>query len=151
HTATAMLVITTLLVGRHEVLGGRLTAGWVVGALSLINMLGAALRDLVHAMELWVPGRVARQRIQRVLDEPVRRSAADESDSLLSPDGHLEIANFIIEGLIQAANLTANVGDRILLEGPGGSGKSSFIAALAGLVEPSSGNVSFQGRSLAEL
>jgi ABC-type bacteriocin/lantibiotic exporter with double-glycine peptidase domain len=151
HAATAILVIATLFVGRHEVIAGRLSAGWVVGTLSLVSLLGAALRDLVHAMELWVPGRVARQRIQRILDEPLRRSGTEEFLPASAPNGYLEITNFSLVGLLEPTILCAEAGDRILLEGPGGSGKSSFIAAVAGLLDPATGQVSFQGRSLAEL
>lgn len=150
HAATAILVIATLFVGRHEVIAGRLSAGWVVGTLSLVSLLGAALRDLVHAMELWVPGRVARQRIQRILDEPLRRAGTAEFLPA-SPTGYFEIINFSLDGLLEPTSLSAEAGDRILLEGPGGSGKSSFIAALAGLLDPATGQVSFKGRSLAEL
>lgn len=151
HAATAILVITTLFVGRHEVMAGRLSAGWVVGTLSLVNLLGAALRDLVHALELWVPGQVARQRIQRILDEPLRRANIGEIPRSPARNGFIAITNFALEGLLEPTDLSAELGDRILLQGPSGSGKSSFIAAVAGLVDPSAGQVSFQGRQLADL
>lgn len=151
HAATAILVITTLFVGRHEVMAGRLSAGWVVGTLSLVNLLGAALRDLVHAMELWVPGRIARQRIQRILDEPLRRAGMEAFAPTTALNGYVDITNFSLDGLLESTSLSAEAGDRILLEGPGGCGKSSFIAALAGLLDPAAGQVSFEGRSLTEL
>lgn len=151
HGATALLVITTLFVGQHEVLAGRLSAGWVVGTLSLVNLLGAALRDLVHAMELWIPGQIARQRIQRILDEPIRRANRGELASKSALNGYFDITNFSLDGLLEPTSLTAEAGDRILLEGPGGSGKSSFIAAMAGLLDPAAGQVLFEGRPLAEL
>jgi ABC-type multidrug transport system fused ATPase/permease subunit len=151
HGATALLVITTLFVGQHEVLAGRLSAGWVVGTLSLVNLLGAALRDLVHAMELWIPGQIARQRIQRILDEPIRRANRGELASTSALNGYFDITNFSLDGLLEPTSLTAEAGDRILLEGPGGSGKSSFIAAMAGLLDPAAGQVLFEGRPLAEL
>jgi ABC-type bacteriocin/lantibiotic exporter with double-glycine peptidase domain len=151
HAATALLVITTLIVGRHEVTDGRLTAGWVVGTLSLVNLLGVALRDLVHAMELWIPGRVAQQRIQGILDEPVRKGKDGDPETADLPDDHLQIVDFALPGLLEKTSLTASAGDRILLEGPGGSGKSSFMAALAGLIDPVAGHVSYQGIALSNL
>lgn len=151
HAVTAILVIATLLVGRHEVMVGHLTAGWVVGTLSLVNLLGLGLRDLVHAMELWVPGQVAKQRIETILDEPVRRGKDLESELTEFQESQLEIAGYAIDGLLVETDLSANAGDRILLEGPAGSGKSSFIAALSGLVDPSAGQVNFQGQALSRL
>ena len=43
------------------------------------------------------------------------------------------------------------LGERVALIGPSGAGKSSLIHTAAGIVEPTSGEVSVLGRSLAEL
>jgi len=42
----------------------------------------------------------------------------------------------------------ANAGDRILIQGPSGHGKSTFLKVLTGLINPSNGTVKFDDKSL---
>lgn len=48
-------------------------------------------------------------------------------------------------------NLTVNQGDWLTLIGPSGSGKSSLLKLLAGLISPTSGSISFDGKDLEDL
>lgn len=45
--------------------------------------------------------------------------------------------------VINAASLSLSAGDRALIEGPSGEGKSTLLKIIAGLVKPSSGTVAF--------
>lgn len=51
--------------------------------------------------------------------------------------------------IVEDASLTIAVGDRILLTGPSGGGKSTLAALLAGLETPSSGGLRLRGLNLA--
>lgn len=50
------------------------------------------------------------------------------------------------------SDLTLSIrrGERILVTGPNGSGKSTFAWLLAGLIEPTSGEATFEGRPLSD-
>lgn len=53
--------------------------------------------------------------------------------------------------ILSAIDLSVNAGEAVAVLGPSGSGKSTLLGLLAGLDQPSSGEVSLLGRSLANL
>jgi len=71
-------------------------------------------------------------------------------------DGLLEARNVTKHydgGRIQAlrgVNLKINAGEFVAITGPSGSGKSTLLHLLGGLDQPTSGEVLFRGRNLAD-
>ena len=53
--------------------------------------------------------------------------------------------------ILQDINFTVNAGERIAITGTSGSGKSTLLHLLGGLDEPTSGDISITGQSLASL
>ena len=53
--------------------------------------------------------------------------------------------------ILQDINFTVNTGERIAITGTSGSGKSTLLHLLGGLDEPTSGDISITGQSLASL
>jgi putative spermidine/putrescine transport system ATP-binding protein len=52
---------------------------------------------------------------------------------------------------LERADLTVHAGELVALLGPSGSGKSTLLAAVAGMLEPTSGRVTLGGRDLLAL
>ena len=67
----------------------------------------------------------------------------------------IEIKNikkdFVSRPALGSVNLTINKGEFICLLGPSGCGKSTLINILAGLLEPSSGEIYFDNKSSNEI
>ncbi len=59
--------------------------------------------------------------------------------------------NFVSRPALGSVNLTINKGEFICLLGPSGCGKSTLINILAGLLEPSSGEIYFDNKSSNEI
>jgi putative ABC transport system ATP-binding protein len=57
----------------------------------------------------------------------------------------------IVINAVQGVDLRIEPGQFVALEGPSGSGKTTLLQLLGALDRPSSGNVFFEGRNLAEL
>ena len=50
----------------------------------------------------------------------------------------------------KVSSFSLSAKEKLLIKGPSGSGKTTFLHLLAGLYRPSSGSVSWDGKSLAE-
>jgi phospholipid/cholesterol/gamma-HCH transport system ATP-binding protein len=55
------------------------------------------------------------------------------------------------ETLLAGVNLTILAGETLVLIGPSGHGKSTLLKLIAGLIEPSSGDVLIEGRSFSSM
>lgn len=53
--------------------------------------------------------------------------------------------------LLAPVSLQLNQGEFVLLTGPSGSGKSTLLKIIASLLEPTTGDIQFKGRSIHEL
>jgi putative ABC transport system ATP-binding protein len=52
---------------------------------------------------------------------------------------------------VRNINLSVKKGELLLLLGPSGSGKTTLLTLIAGLLEPTSGNVSLYGKNISEM
>ena len=151
HFATLMLVLATLFAGASEVSAGRLAPGEVVAALSIVGLLGGAIRDLGRAFELWHPARVARERIVRRLSQPVRQQSESQPQGRHTVRKGLVFSSFGAAGYLNDISLSVAEGDIALIEGPSGAGKSLLLGAVAQLADDVTGEVLFRGKVLGSL
>ncbi|MEU8621237.1 ABC transporter ATP-binding protein [Streptomyces sp. NPDC048623] len=53
--------------------------------------------------------------------------------------------------VLSEVDVTVGEGEKVALVGPSGSGKTTLLYCLAGLIQPSSGRISFQGKDLGAI
>jgi putative ABC transport system ATP-binding protein len=53
--------------------------------------------------------------------------------------------------ILEGINVTAQTGESLAITGPSGSGKTTLMYLLAGMIRPTSGTVTFDGRTLTRL
>ncbi|MBV8865703.1 MAG: ATP-binding cassette domain-containing protein, partial [Acidobacteriaceae bacterium] len=117
-----------------------LTLGGVLVAYSALRKLTGSFADLAIA-------RVAFRRIKPLFQAAARQEKLGET---LVPRDHQSLKVIEADRLsyryratgkaaLQAGDLIVRKGDRILLEGPSGGGKTTFVSLLSGMREPESG------------
>lgn len=149
HTSAPVLLVLVLIAGAQNVRAATMSAGEVLGLMSLVSVMGQALHDMGRALELYVPGRVALQRIARLM---ARRPRAPHRRAKGRTDGlGLEIENLIVPGLVTPVSLSALPGEVILVEGSSGAGKSALLSALGRISGPTAGTIRIDGMDIAAL
>jgi ABC-type bacteriocin/lantibiotic exporter with double-glycine peptidase domain len=152
--ASALLVLDALMeavmlgYGGSRVIAGAMTVGVFAGFLSIRAMLQAPLSSLVLLFDNWIRFRGALLRSDEILAEaPVATGKLRPS----APIGQLEARNLSFRygsggsWVLRNVNLIAERGQKLVLLGPSGHGKSTLIKLLAGLLEPSEGEVLLDG------
>lgn len=163
--------LTTILVvafGSVVVIDGRMTTG-VLAACSLLA--GRCIQPMQAALDRWTRFQTARLAEERLAD--VLKASGGEADAAAlgrgagdcagreEPDGESYGAELVLEGVLSSpiegghilngVDLRVAAGETIGVVGENGSGKSTFLAAIAGLEPISGGRVLIDGRDAAEM
>ncbi|MFH9174988.1 ribosomal protection-like ABC-F family protein [Streptomyces albogriseolus] len=101
-----------------------------------------------------VAGRIrnAEERLRRLLATPVPAPPEPLSFTLTPPKGGrlqgtvLEATGVAVTGRLAPTDLTVKAGERLLITGPNGTGKSTLLTVLAGHLTPDTGRVTRRGR-----
>jgi ATP-binding cassette subfamily B protein len=152
---SALAPMVILAVGAHAVITGALTLGTMLAMSSLATSLFGPLANLVQSLMQLQVVRVYTDRIEdvrrakpeqdpeRVLDAPELAGAVSlRNVSLRYGDGPL---------VVDDVSLDIAPGSSVALVGASGSGKTSLLNLIAGIVAPTKGSVTFDGRPLGEL
>jgi ATP-binding cassette subfamily C protein LapB len=117
----------------------------------------APMSQLAHVISKWQQAKIALASLDQIMALPVDNpeSGKQVHRPLISGDYQLRQADFLYgEGgapALRVAALTIKPGERIAVLGRNGAGKSTLLQALAGAMEPASGEVILDGVSLAHI
>lgn len=150
---TSTLVLLTLLIGSRIIASGAATPGAIVAILSLVGLLAGGMTDLSRAFELWHPAKIGEDRINKILAVKPRRRAPPSNPSAHQQAGprDLVISQLSLAGKFKAVSATASAGECVMIDGSAGQGKSALLAAIAQLIEPSSGTIHLGPRELGSI
>ncbi len=162
-----MSLNTTLIlgVGAMRVMDGQMTLGMLVAFLYLMNNFMRPVNQLVSVGSLLQETEGDMNRIDDVLNyetsDEFDLNKSEEEDTSTKEDekeiavdklvGHLEIKNMsfgyskVMPALIEDFSLKLKPGSRVALVGGSGSGKSTIAKLVAGLYEPWTGEILFDG------
>jgi ATP-binding cassette, subfamily B, bacterial len=156
-------IVAILAIGAWRVDAGAVTAGTVVGFVSLFTLLVWPLRLIAYVLGDMPRAVVGYDRLMRVLAEPIdprhTLAAAGPTDDGARPDG-ARGAHLVVEGLtfgfepgepiIDDVAFEIAPGRRVAVVGATGSGKSTLVMLVAGLLSPDAGFIKLDGLDLAE-
>ena len=158
-------IIVLLLVGAWLVDGGSVSIGDVVQAMSLFSVLTLPMEILGYMFQEIPRSVVAMDRINRVLAEPTELHPDPAAGELTgsTPGGSGVVGSVVVEfdgvgfsypggpPVLSDLDLRLNPGETVALVGATGSGKSTAVALLAGLVPPTVGEVRVGGVATSAL
>ncbi len=137
-----------LLLGASEITRGRVNAGNVVAAMTVVHLLVSSLRDLGRVQEYRQDAEIARGKILQFLAKKDLVRETDNPVPLPSGKGKLEFENVSYGETLRSISVVAEPGMRIAVVGPNGCGKSTLLWLAARLIDPDSGVIRIDGHDI---
>ncbi len=145
--------IVLLLIGSWLVSRGSATPGDLVLAATLFLLMGTPLRVVGFFLEELPRSVVSLDRVDRVLELEVEPSGGVEDlvDEPLAVD--VDDLEVVIDGhrILDGVSLHVDPGETVALVGATGSGKTTILESIAGLIDIEAGTVRIGGRALGEI
>jgi ABC-type multidrug transport system fused ATPase/permease subunit len=148
-TFAAFAYTGALTLGAWQVAEGKMTAGAIVAALTVVSFLVPRLRECGRVQEYWHGFVVARQKMAEFMNMPSVVVESPLAQELSVIEGRLEFRNVSVAGALHDLSVSAEAGSIVAVVGPNGSGKSTLLALAARLLDPDSGQVLLDGQDLA--
>jgi len=146
-------VIVLLLIGSWLVSQGSASPGDLVMAATLFMVLGTPLRVVGFFLEEMPRSVVSLERVDRVLE--LEAESSDGVAALIDEPLGVEVEDLVVEldghRILDEVSLRVAAGETVALVGATGSGKTTILEAISGLVETSSGSIRVGGRPLHEI
>jgi ATP-binding cassette subfamily B protein len=146
-------IVISILAGGYFAIQGRITVGELLSFYTYITMLAFPIRYLGRILSEMGMANVALDRLQQIMqaeEEP-------QTGSPLTLRGEIELRDLTFRyrpgeaPALADLSLRIEVGEKIAIIGPTGSGKSTLIKLLLRLYEPQSGSIWLDGQPLASL
>jgi NHLM bacteriocin system ABC transporter peptidase/ATP-binding protein len=158
---TSLNAVIVLSIGGLRIIDGTLTLGMLVAFQALMSSFMEPVSSLVNLGQRFQQAGADLERLDDVLRYPL--NARLEADDQVRPGNDERLGgavtlrnitfgyNRLAPPLIERINLTVRPGQRVAVVGASGCGKSTIARLIAGLYEPWSGEVLFDGRPRQEL
>jgi len=145
-----------LLVGGQQVIDGGLSIGEFTAFYIYLMMLMFPMRMLGIALGMAQRAIASGNRLFEVLDREPRVTSAPGAPPLPEGPGSVELDGVSLaynggEPALEGVDLRVDAGRTVALVGPTGSGKTSLVALLARLYDPSRGAVLVDGADVREV
>lgn len=132
--------------GAPLVMAGEMSTGVLVAASMLSSRMLAPLASVTQILNRWQQAQVARKALDGLMNLPVDATSQEQRihKPVIRGDFRLKEAVFGHNPqvpVLKVGQMIIGQGERIAILGRNGSGKSTFLSGLAGLLEPLSGEI----------
>jgi len=150
-----VVTASLLLIGGALVLNQEMNIGQFVAAEIIILLVIASVEKLIIGLESFYDVLTSIEKLGQVVDKELE---SQEGEKPLFKDGltiELDELSYRVEdrkkAIINNISLTIHPKSRILIKGESGSGKSSLLKLLSGILEPTGGHIYINNLSLNSL
>ena len=145
-----------LFIGGREVINGSFTLGEFTAFYTYLVMLVGPMRMLGMALGMAQRAIASGNRLFEILDREPRVTSAPDAPDLADGPGLVEFEGVSLayagaEPALEGIDLVVPAGHTVALVGPTGSGKTSLVALIARLYDPSAGRVRIDGEDLRDI
>ncbi|WP_417557530.1 peptidase domain-containing ABC transporter [Mesoflavibacter zeaxanthinifaciens] len=145
-----------LVIGGALVLNQQMNIGQFVAAEIIILLVINSVEKLILGLETFYDVLTSIEKLGKVVDKEIEPQDGEIID-FDNNEFNLEFENIYYEvpdketPILQNINLKINNKDRILVNGTNGSGKTSLLKLISGIIRPTKGNVFVNNHSLVSL
>ncbi|MBB3122966.1 ABC-type bacteriocin/lantibiotic exporter with double-glycine peptidase domain [Mesoflavibacter sabulilitoris] len=145
-----------LVIGGALVLNQQMNIGQFVAAEIIILLVINSVEKLILGLETFYDVLTSIEKLGKVVDKELEPQDGEIID-FDNKEFNLEFENIYYEvpdketPILQNINLKINNKDRILVNGTNGSGKTSLLKLISGIIQPTKGNVFVNNHSLVSL
>ncbi|MBT3331147.1 MAG: ABC transporter ATP-binding protein [Rhodospirillaceae bacterium] len=149
--SAAAASIFALLVGFALLRTSDATLGAVVSAMVVAGMLGTRLQDLGRVYEYWNTATVARHKIMQImaLPAPHRGRHRRNQKRLKAGPGRIVVRDIAYKDVVTNVSIMIEPGEKIAVIGNNGSGKSTFVGLVGGMLQPDQGEITIDEQGLS--
>ncbi len=142
-----------LLIGGFLVLDQKMNIGQFVAAEIIVLLVINSVEKLILGLESFYDVLTSIEKLGQVVDKPIETQSGETLTNVLPihlEDVSYKVSNRILP-ILSDINLKIEKGDRILVQGESGSGKSSLLQLIAGVNEPTAGFINVNNLSIQSL
>lgn len=145
-----------LVIGGALVLNQQMNIGQFVAAEIIILLVINSVEKLILGLETFYDVLTSIEKLGKVVDKGLESQDGELVDAS-NPNFNIELDNISLtvigkdSPILKNVSININTKDRLLIQGSSGSGKSSLLKLIAGVLSPTNGSVYVNDKSLTSL
>jgi len=151
----AIITAGLLVIGGLLVLNQRMNIGQFIAAELIILLVITSVEKLILGLETLYDMLTALEKLGQVVDMPLESQEGETIDFDKEMSLELNGLSYSVPNretpILNDITMTVNQNSRILIQGESGSGKSSLLRMLSGVIRPTSGHMFVNGLSVRGL
>ncbi|WP_420552737.1 peptidase domain-containing ABC transporter [Tenacibaculum aiptasiae] len=144
-----------LLIGGFLVLNQQMNIGQFVAAEIIILLVINSVEKLIVGLESFYDVLTSIEKLGQVVDKPIESQKGTNVENFDEFKIEIQNASYVTSAketpILNDISFTINPKDRVLVQGKSSSGKSSLLQMIAGVIEPTSGNIFINNLSIKSL
>jgi len=126
----------------------KLDAAAAGAALAVLSVMTSPMRDLSRIAEYRAGAIISMEKLEELMNRPVRRQRTSKIQPMPEGPGRIEAVDVALDGVFEQIFLDVAPRSVVTVVGANGSGKTSLLTVLAGLVDPDKGQVLLDGMDM---